>query len=143
MADVAASANDPIFLSHHAMVDCIFETWLQKNPNAQYPQNDEIPQGHRQQNYIVPFFPLYKHQEMFSTADMFGYQCTVKSINHRLSPVEIAAILIVFGIIIGLGYIAIVCLGSPISYCFMIISCCNNMLHKKKATKHYINYDLL
>ena len=32
MADVAALANDPIFLNHHAMVDCIFETWLQRIP---------------------------------------------------------------------------------------------------------------
>ena len=26
MADAATSANDPIFLNHYAMVDCIFET---------------------------------------------------------------------------------------------------------------------
>jgi hypothetical protein len=79
MADIAASANDPIFLNHHAMVDCIFETWLQNNPNAQYPQSDEIPQGHGQQDYIVPFFPLFTHQEMFSTAATFGYRCRIKS----------------------------------------------------------------
>ena len=96
MADVAASANDPIFLNHHAMVDCIFETWLQKNQNAQYPQNDKIPQGHRQQDYIVPFFPLHTHQEMFSTADTFGYQCTIKSIhdNSKLSGKAIAGIVV-------------------------------------------------
>ena len=77
MADVAASANDPIFLNHHAMVDCIFEKWLQKNPNVQYPISSEIPKGHRYDDYIVPFFPLYKHRDMFSTADKFGYKCRV------------------------------------------------------------------
>ena len=77
MADVAASANDPIFLNHHAMVDCIFETWLQKNPSAQYPISDEIPKGHRYDDYIVPFFPLYKHSDMFTTANNFGYQCRI------------------------------------------------------------------
>ena len=78
MADVAASANDPIFLNHHAMVDCIFETWLQNNySNLQYPVDDDIPKGHRKQDYIVPFFPLYKHDDIFSTADKFGYQCTI------------------------------------------------------------------
>ena len=71
--------NDPIFLNHHAMVDCIFETWLQKNPNAQYPTNDKIPPGHKYDDYIVPFFPLYKHSDMFTTADKFGYHCTIKS----------------------------------------------------------------
>ena len=81
MANVAASANDPIFLSHHAMVDCIFETWLQKNPSATYPIATEIPQGHRKQDYIVPFFPLYKHEDMFSTADKFGYRCEIKPYN--------------------------------------------------------------
>lgn len=79
MANVAASANDPIFLNHHAMVDCIFETWLKKNPNISYPTNDAIPQGHRAQDYIVPFFPLYKHQDMLFTADNFGYDCEIKS----------------------------------------------------------------
>ena len=79
MADVAASANDPIFLNHHAMVDCIFETWLQKNPNANYPTDDTIKPGHKYDDYIVPFFPLYKHSDMFTTADKFGYQCIIKS----------------------------------------------------------------
>ena len=32
MGDVASSPNDPIFLNHHAMVDCILEEWLQQNP---------------------------------------------------------------------------------------------------------------
>lgn len=78
MADIAASANDPIFLNHHAMVDCIFETWLQKNPNVNYPMAMEIPQGHRKQDYIVPFFPLFKHEDMLLTADNFGYSCEIK-----------------------------------------------------------------
>ena len=80
MADVAASANDPIFLNHHAIVDCIFETWLQRNPNAQYPVSNEIPKGHRKEDYIVPFFPLYKHSDMFSTAENYGYHCIIKPV---------------------------------------------------------------
>jgi tyrosinase len=80
MANVAASANDPIFLNHHAMVDCIFEEWLQKNPSAQYPVSNEIRKGHRSHDYIVPFFPLYTHRDMFHTAEKFGYQCKSGSI---------------------------------------------------------------
>ena len=75
MSDVASSPNDPIFINHHAMVDCILEKWLQRNPNAQYPQNDQIPQGHRADDYTVPFFPLVTNREMFKTADNFGYTC--------------------------------------------------------------------
>ena len=111
MADVAASANDPIFLNHHAMVDCIFETWLQKNPNARYPEDDEmIPNGHRHQDYIVPFFPLYKHSNMFSTADKFGYQCTIddqsSKNNIKWPKWKIAVIAVVIG-----TYIIIIIIG--------------------------------
>ena len=60
------------------MVDCIFETWLQKNPNARYPISSKIPKGHQRDDYIVPFFPLYKHSDMFTTADKFGYQCKIQ-----------------------------------------------------------------
>ena len=80
MADVAASANDPIFLNHHAMVDCIFEEWLKINDNAEYP--DPVPNpGHRKNDYIVPFFPLYKHEDMFKRAENFGYQCSITGLN--------------------------------------------------------------
>lgn len=98
MGDVAASANDPIFLSHHAMVDCIFETWLQQNPNANYPTSADIPQGHQMQDYIVPFFPLYKHKDMLLTADRFGYKCKITPENQ---PPDI-------GVVISLTIVAIV-----------------------------------
>ena len=76
MGDVAASPNDPIFINHHARIDCILEEWLQKNkgkPN--YPISGEIHEGHRVNDYIVPFIPLYTHGQMFKTAENFGYRC--------------------------------------------------------------------
>lgn len=100
MANVAASANDPIFLNHHAMVDCIFETWLKKNPNISYPTNDVIPRGHKKQDYIVPFFPVYKHEDMLFTADHFGYSCEIKTESGGLSTG--------YKIVIGLGIITII-----------------------------------
>ena len=75
MADVAAASSDPIFINHHAMIDCILEEWLQKNKNAQYPRNAAIQQGHKYDDYIVPFFPLVTQGEMFKMADNFGYSC--------------------------------------------------------------------
>ena len=120
MADVAASANDPIFLNHHAMVDCIFETWLQKNPDAQYPVNNDIRKGHRQTDYIVPFFPLYTHGDMFSTAEMFGYRCTIQSDKSGLPSWAIILISVVVPVV-GLGLImfclVIVCIKMNICSC--------------------------
>ncbi len=81
MADMAAASSDPIFLNHHAMIDCILEEWLQRNTNAQYPGDDQIRQGHKADDYMVPFFPLVKHSEMFMTADNFGYKCQLPRVD--------------------------------------------------------------
>ena len=76
MGDVASSSNDPIFINHHTMVDCILEEWLQKNKGKHnYPISDEIPDGHRANDYIIPFIPLYTHSQMLKTADNLGYKC--------------------------------------------------------------------
>ncbi|CAI8029359.1 Tyrosinase [Geodia barretti] len=79
MACVAASPNDPVFINHHANIDCILEKWLWENPNTPYPQCYKIRQGHRGNDYIVPFIPLYTHEDMFKTADNFGYECSTGS----------------------------------------------------------------
>ena len=78
MSCVAASPNDPIFINHHAQIDCILEQWLWENPNT-YPQCYKIREGHRETDYIVPFIPLYTHKDMFKTADNFGYECSTGS----------------------------------------------------------------
>jgi hypothetical protein len=120
MADVAASANDPIFLNHHAMVDCIFEEWLQKNPNAQYPISNDIQNGHQYDDYIVPFFPLYTHGDMFSTAEKFGYRCRLQSGKSGLPTRVIIAISVVVPaliIICALAIIIGVCIKKGICSC--------------------------
>ena len=77
MACVAASPNDPVFINHHANIDCILEKWLQKNKDSlQYPSSDDIREGHRATDYIVPFIPVYTHNDTFKTADNFGYKCS-------------------------------------------------------------------
>ena len=91
MADVAASPNDPIFMNHHAMIDCIFEEWLKINslsadPQTYPPSNPKIRSGHKAEDYIVPFIPLYKHEQMFKTADNFGYSCNLDMINVPNTP---------------------------------------------------------
>ena len=90
MEDVAASPNDPIFINHHAMIDCIFEEWLKINSQSAdpqtYPSNSEIRSGHKAEDYIVPIIPLYKHEQMFKTADNFGYSCNLSMINVTNTP---------------------------------------------------------
>ena len=133
MGDVAASSNDPIFLNHHAMVDCIFETWLQKNPDAQYPISSEIPKEHRYNDYIVPFLPLYKHSDMFSTTDKFGYQCTIKPIVPGKSKELRTVIAEVLGPIgaIGVVFICVVIIG-------VVLGCCvKKYRHKSRNNPTY------
>ena len=80
MGDVAASPNDPIFINHHTMIDCILEIWLQRNiRNVDYPNDQDIKVGHRQKDYVVPFIPLYTHEMMYDLADNFGYMCDLDS----------------------------------------------------------------
>ena len=89
MGDVAASANDPIFINHHTMVDCILEEWLQaqqNNRNIDYPANQTIRKGHRRNDYIVPFIPLYMHNMMFKRAEDFGYLCNIPDAAPTTAP---------------------------------------------------------
>ena len=81
MVNSAASPNDPLFLNHHSMVDCILEEWIQRHPDAEYPDDmpDEL-RGMRRDDYIVPFFPLVMHGEFLKTADNFGYSCRLPNI---------------------------------------------------------------
>ena len=76
MEDVAASPNDPVFVNHHTMIDCILEEWLQKNSDAKYPTTGGA-EGHGADDYIVPLIPLYTHKDMLETADHFGYSCSL------------------------------------------------------------------
>ena len=103
MADVAASSSDPIFVSHHAMIDCILEEWLQRNTNAQYPANEQIRQGHRVDDYMVPFFPLVKHREMFMTAENFGYTCRLPRVNVAIKSGPTLWLFI--PVVLGMGFL--------------------------------------
>ena len=84
--DIGASPNDPIFIVHHIMVDCIFDEWLSRHPDQGYPQNVPLTlstQGHRANDYMVPFFPLYTNADMFKpAAENFGYSCNLPNLGN-------------------------------------------------------------
>ncbi|XP_004683770.1 PREDICTED: tyrosinase [Condylura cristata] len=75
MSQVQGSANDPIFLLHHAFVDSIFEQWLQRHQPLQevYPEAN-APIGHNRESYMVPFIPLYRNGEFFISSRDLGYE---------------------------------------------------------------------
>ena len=37
--DVAASPNDPVFILHHNMLDCVLIEWLRRHPGTSYPRD--------------------------------------------------------------------------------------------------------
>lgn len=74
MGTVEASSNDPIFLLHHCFVDRIFEKWLRKfQKDASALSATEAPIGHNRGDVIVPMFPVYTNEELFSESSSFGY----------------------------------------------------------------------
>uniref|UniRef100_A0A3Q3FF19 Tyrosinase n=1 Tax=Labrus bergylta TaxID=56723 RepID=A0A3Q3FF19_9LABR len=75
MSSVQGSANDPIFLLHHAYVDSIFEEWLRRhNPSsAQYPESN-APIGHNARYHMVPYLPLRRNRDFFISTKELGYE---------------------------------------------------------------------
>ncbi|KAA8586901.1 tyrosinase [Etheostoma spectabile] len=87
MSSVQGSANDPIFLLHHAFVDSIYEQWLRRHgPSpSQYPESD-APIGHNREYHMVPFIPLYRNREFFISSKDLGYEYShLLNANQRLA----------------------------------------------------------
>ena len=83
MLDATASPNDPIFIVHHTMIDCMYEEWLRRHPDQEYPDVPLTPstRGHQAHSYMIPFFPVHTNAEMFKLASNFGYSCNLPHIN--------------------------------------------------------------
>ncbi|XP_030632893.1 tyrosinase [Chanos chanos] len=75
MSSVQGSANDPIFLLHHAFIDSIFERWLRRHQPARtiYPAAN-APIGHNDAYYMVPFLPLFRNGDYFLSTKALGYE---------------------------------------------------------------------
>uniref|UniRef100_A0A8C5DTN6 Tyrosinase n=1 Tax=Gouania willdenowi TaxID=441366 RepID=A0A8C5DTN6_GOUWI len=77
MSSVQGSANDPIFLLHHAYVDSLYEQWLRRHTPlpSQYPASN-APVGHNSEYHMVPFIPLHRNREYFISSKDLGYEYT-------------------------------------------------------------------
>ena len=78
IADFGASPNDPYFIVHHTMIDCVFDEWLKHHPDEEYPDVPLTPstRGHQPLSFMIPYFPLYTNVDMFKpAANNFGYFC--------------------------------------------------------------------
>lgn len=77
MADVAASVNDPVFINHHSMIDCIFDQWLELYPDSPFvgPVQQRRFAGHGVDDCIVPFYPPKTHRQMYKIGLDFGFEC--------------------------------------------------------------------
>ncbi|XP_036379707.1 tyrosinase-like [Megalops cyprinoides] len=75
MSSVQGSANDPIFILHHAFVDSIYEQWLRRHqpPRSQYPRAN-APIGHNDGYFMVPFIPLHRNGDYFTSSKALGYE---------------------------------------------------------------------
>ncbi|KAM3837492.1 tyrosinase [Vipera latastei] len=74
MSQVQGSANDPIFILHHAFVDSIYEQWLRRHkPQLQVYPEANAPIGHNRGYFMVPFIPLYRNGEFFISSKELGY----------------------------------------------------------------------
>ena len=74
MADSSSAPNDPLFYLHHSFVDRIYEKWLRKfERDASVLSEFNAPIGHNKNDFIVPLFPVYTHQDMFRKSYDIGY----------------------------------------------------------------------
>uniref|UniRef100_A0A3Q2PRU3 Tyrosinase n=1 Tax=Fundulus heteroclitus TaxID=8078 RepID=A0A3Q2PRU3_FUNHE len=87
MSSVQGSANDPIFLLHHAFVDSLYEQWLRRHTPSpsQYPESD-APIGHNGDYHMAPFIPLHRNKEYFISSKDLGYEYSyLLDANQRLA----------------------------------------------------------
>uniref|UniRef100_W5KN36 Tyrosinase n=1 Tax=Astyanax mexicanus TaxID=7994 RepID=W5KN36_ASTMX len=75
MTSVQGSANDPVFLLHHAFVDSIYEQWLRRHqPERSHYPTANAPIGHNSEYYMAPFLPLYRNGDYFLSSKDMGYE---------------------------------------------------------------------
>ena len=78
--DIAGSPNDPLFILHHLMMDCLLQEWMKRHRKSEFPVHPLIRDGHRRDDFIRGFFPLYTNGEVLTRAEEFGYYCSLPNV---------------------------------------------------------------
>lgn len=81
MYDFGSSPNDPLFILHHLMVDCILGEWKRRHPDTPYPTSPSIRDGHRKDDYLRTLLPLVTNNEAFADPENFGYYCPLSNLD--------------------------------------------------------------
>lgn len=96
--DVTASPNDPMFILHHTMLDCILIEWMRRNPIAGYPPGVTTT-GHARDGFIIPFFPLFTHNDLFVSPEDLGYTCELFGGAALTTPTSVS-LLVLLGVFV-------------------------------------------
>ena len=80
MQIVPNASNDPIFFLHHCNVDRLYEKWLDRYNDQNFPSYQPstfsylVGPGHNIDEYLVPIFPLMTNRDMHRRAASLGYK---------------------------------------------------------------------
>ena len=81
MIDFGSAPNDPLFILHHTMVDCVLEEWSRRHPTSGYPASSLVRDGHKKDDYIRTVFPPTTNGEVFTDPREFGYYCQLANLD--------------------------------------------------------------
>ena len=79
MLNVPTSSNDPVFFLHHCNVDRLYEEWLDRYSDDNFPSYQpnefyyDIAPGHNIDEFLVPMFPPITNRDMHKRATSLGY----------------------------------------------------------------------
>ncbi|CAI8026263.1 Rho GTPase-activating protein 100F [Geodia barretti] len=98
MIDFGSAPNDPLFIIHHTMMDCILEEWTKRHPSSSFPDGPLVRDGHKKSDYLRTFFPPITHGEVFTDPKEFGYYCQLPNldINTPVAPSSLETKISVF-----------------------------------------------
>ena len=106
MAHIASSHNDPAFINHHSMIDCIFDQWLEMYPDSPYvgPVGERRYAGHSQDDCIVPFYPPKTHRQVYKIGLDLGFECDLPKFVAR-TPTDSGSITVPFISVLALSLV--------------------------------------
>lgn len=73
---------------------------MQTHPDGYYPSIPLQNPGHKKGDYMVPFYPLYTHGEMFVSGSEFGISCNLPNVTAAATTFSHLGLWLVFSLIV-------------------------------------------